>query len=385
MKTFNENIVRLIQLALSGELNEREREELEAWCREKKENKEFYDVLCQEKLFSREFPIYRQIDEEKAMQCFEKTMSGKYLLLKRLARYAAILILPLLGMAVWQWNSRQHPVEVVTQSIIPGSSKAVLILSGGQQVSLVGQEQQSIEVLAGIQIKQQAGLLSYDSLAPQNVGKIAYNTLSTGRGGEYSLVLADGTKVFLNAVTTLKYPVVFNEEVRKVQLDGEAYFEVAKDAARAFIVETKGIEVKVYGTSFNINTLHANEIQTVLVEGNIGIRSVATDREYRVRPGQMAVWKQTDNTVELQEVDVTLYTAWKEGIFRFDRQRLEDILNTLVNWYDVEVFYQSQDIKNLHFSGYMERYDQIDVILEAITEATGVRFAVQGRTIIVSK
>lgn len=385
MNTDCDRIINLIGLALSGELKEEERLELEAWCREKEENREFYDTLRRENQFSREYPLYRRIDEVRAMLRFEKAAgrkSGKHLIFRRIARYAAILLLPLLSVAVWQWN-RQQPAAVATEAIVPGSAKAVLTLAGGQQLKLTGQMRQEIEVSAGIKVKEETGTLAYEAATGNGGGRTEQNTLSTGRGGEYRIVLADGTKVFLNAATSLKYPVAFDGKVRKVELEGEAYFEVAKDPAHPFIVATKGMEVKVYGTSFNINTLRTDEIRTVLVEGSIGIRSA--DRECRVSPGQMAVWNKTDGSLTLKEVDVSLYTAWKDGIFRFDRERLDEILNTLSNWYDVAIFYRNPDVKNLHFSGYMERYDQIGIILEAITEATGVRFAIQGKTIVVSE
>lgn len=385
MNTDCDRIINLIGLALSGELQEEERLELEAWCREKEENRKFYDTLRRENQFSREYPLYRRIDEVRALLRFEKAAgrkSGKHLLFRRIARYAAILLLPLLSVAVWQWN-RQQPAVVATEAIVPGSAKAVLTLAGGQQLKLTGQMRQEIEVSAGIKVKEETGTLAYKAATGNGGGRTEQNTLSTGRGGEYRIVLADGTKVFLNAATSLKYPVAFDGKVRKVELEGEAYFEVAKDPDHPFIVATKGMEVKVYGTSFNINTLRTDEIRTVLVEGNIGIRSA--DRECRVSPGQMAVWNKTDGSLTLKEVDVSLYTAWKDGIFRFDRERLDEILNTLSDWYDVAIFYRNPDVKNLHFSGYMERYDQIGIILEAITEATGVRFAIQGKTIVVSE
>lgn len=387
MERFEEHIIRLIQLAFTGDLSEQERQELESWCREKPENRAFYESLSREEIFARELPLYHRIDEEKAMQRFEEVVAGnkrRHIPMKRLLRYAAVLVLPLLGVAIWQWN-RQQPAAVVTQTITPGSSKAVLTLAGGRQVSLEGQTQQQIEVGTGVHVKQADGLLSYDSLAGKRTGAMEYNTLATGRGGEYRLILADGTQVFLNAASTLQYPVVFEGGERKVYLEGEAYFEVAKDAAHAFVVETKGMQVKVYGTSFNINAFRPDEVRTVLVEGRIGVSAAGGGREYRVLPGQMAVWKQSEGTVELEEVDVSLYTAWKDGIFRFSHERLEDILTTLANWYDVDVFYQSQSVKELHFSGYMERYEQIGTILEAITESTGVQFGVQGKTIVVSK
>lgn len=199
------------------------------------------------------------------------------------------------------------------------------------------------------------------------------------------MALADGTVVYLNSATRLKYPVVFNEKERKVYLSGEAYFEVAKDAERPFLVEVANVEVKVYGTSFNVNSYREGNVQTVLVEGSVGVKVLASGVESVIKPGQMAEFKQGNTGVEVREVDVTLYTDWKNGIFRFENQRLEDILTTLSNWYNVDVFYQTSSVKDLHFSGYMERYKEIDTILGAITLSTGVRFSIQGTTIVVSK
>ena len=382
MDNYNENIIRLIQTYLSGELTEAEQKELNEWCEKAPANREFLNEIAKEDLFSKEFPLYRGIDEKKAVRQFERIIQPKRHILRQMIKYAAVLILPVLGVVIWQWQYKSV-VETAEEVIVPGSSKAVLTLSGGQQLNLSAETQKDIQAAEGIKVKQEKGILTYhpeDKTIPTE-----YNTLTTSPGGEYRLVLSDGTKVYLNAVSELKYPVLFNGPERRVRLEGEAFFEVAKDAAHAFIVETKGVEVKVYGTSFNINTSCLNEIQTVLVEGNIGIRAVGHDEEYRVHPGQMAVWKQSEGSLELENVDVALYTAWKDGIFCFNQERLEDIMNKLAKWYDVEIFYRNQSIKELHFSGHMERYEQISTILEAITEATGVQFDVKGKTIIIYK
>ncbi len=383
----SDEIIRLIQLRLTGELTPEENNKLECWVSESAVNRDFLHVVLQEKLLSREYPLYHAIDEEKAIRRFEATIGKhkrKYISFKHILRAAAILVWPLVMVVVWQWNAPQ-PENSVTETIVPGSSRAVLTLAGGEQVELTGQTEPEILVAPEIEVRQKAGMLAYDMKGGERIGRGGQNVLATGRGGEYRLILADGTRVFLNAATILRYPVVFDDEVRRVQLEGEAYFEVAKDSGRPFVVETTGMEVKVYGTSFNINTLRINEIQTVLVEGSISICSVAAGREYRMCPGQLARWDKISSSVKLQEVDVSLYTAWKEGVFRFSRERLEEILGILANWYDVEVLYQNQEIKDLHFSGYMERYERIETILKALEEATGVHFSVWGKTITVSK
>ena len=153
----------------------------------------------------------------------------------------------------------------------------------------------------------------------------------------------------------------------------------------AAFVEMEGVEVRVYGTSFNVNTHQKGNIQTVLVKGSIGVKVLSSGMESVIRPGQMAEFKQGNTKVDVKDVNVAVYTDWKDGIFRFENQRLEDILAVLSNWYDMNVFYQTVSVKELHFSGYMERYKDVSVILEAITLSTGVTFSIQGKTIIVSK
>ena len=199
------------------------------------------------------------------------------------------------------------------------------------------------------------------------------------------LALPDSTIVYLNSDSELSFPSRFSDSVRAVSVRGEAYFEVTKDPKRPFLVEMEGVEVRVYGTSFNINTHQKGNIQTVLVKGSIGVKVLASGMESVITPGQMAEFKQGNAKVDVKDVNVAVYTDWKDGIFRFENQRLEDILTVLSNWYDVDVFYQTVSVKELHFSGYMERYKDVSVILEAITLSTGVTFSVQGKTIIVSK
>mgnify|MGYP001329674619 CR=1 FL=1 len=199
------------------------------------------------------------------------------------------------------------------------------------------------------------------------------------------LALPDSTIVYLNSDSELSFPSRFSDSVRAVSVRGEAYFEVAKDPERPFFVEMEGVEVRVYGTSFNVNTHQKGNIQTVLVKGSIGVKVLSSGMESVIRPGQMAEFKQGNTKVDVKDVNVAVYTDWKDGIFRFENQRLEDILAVLSNWYDMNVFYQTVSVKELHFSGYMERYKDVSVILEAITLSTGVTFSIQGKTIIVSK
>ena len=386
---YSDRIVRLLQLYLLGDITEEERQELEDWCKETPQNRNLFEQICQEDLFSKERSVYEKIDDKKALYAFEKRV-GKVSPrgIGRWWKYAAVLLLPILVVGLWKLVYEVEQVTVVTSSVSqiqPGCSRAVLVLDDGRTVFLKEEEEGVISEDKGIMVTGERDRLVYTSSEGKNVDELRFNELEIPRGGEYKVRLADGTLVYLNSATRMKYPVKFDEKERKVYLSGEAYFEVAKDPERPFFVEMEGVEVRVYGTSFNVNTHQKGNVQTVLVKGSIGVKVLSSGMESVIRPGQMAEFKQGNTKVDVKDVNVAVYTDWKDGIFRFENQRLEDILTVLSNWYDVDIFYQTVSVKELHFSGYMERYKDVSVILEAITLSTGVTFSIQGKTIIVSK
>ena len=386
---YSDRIVRLLQLYLLGDITEEERQELEDWCEEAPRNRKLFEQICQEDLFSKERYVYEKIHDTKAFSVFEKRVrkvSSRSI--GNWWKYAAVLLFPILVVGSWKLMHETEQVSIVASSVAPiqpGCSQAVLVLDDGRKVFLKEEEEGVISEDKEITVTGEKDRLVYTSSEGKNVDEIRFNELEVPRGGEYKVRLADGTLVYLNSATRMKYPVKFDEKERKVYLSGEAYFEVAKDPERPFFVEMEGVEVRVYGTSFNVNTHQKGNIQTVLVKGSIGVKVLSSGMESVIRPGQMAVFKQGNTKVDVKDVNVAVYTDWKDGIFRFENQRLEDILAVLSNWYDMNVFYQTVSVKELHFSGYMERYKDVSVILEAITLSTGVTFSIQGKTIIVSK
>ena len=386
---YSDRIVRLLQLYLLGDITEEERQELEDWCEEAPRNRKLFEQICQEDLFSKERYVYEKIHDTKAFSVFEKRVrkvSSRSI--GNWWKYAAVLLFPILVVGSWKLMHETEQVSIVASSVAPiqpGCSQAVLVLDDGRKVFLKEEEEGVISEDKEITVTGEKDRLVYTSSEGKIVDEIRFNELEVPRGGEYKVRLADGTLVYLNSATRMKYPVKFDEKERKVYLSGEAYFEVAKDPERPFFVEMEGVEVRVYGTSFNVNTHQEGNIQTVLVKGSIGVKVLSSGMESVIRPGQMAEFKQGNTKVDVKDVNVAVYTDWKDGIFRFENQRLEDILAVLSNWYDMNVFYQTVSVKELHFSGYMERYKDVSVILEAITLSTGVTFSIQGKTIIVSK
>ena len=388
MEIFNEKIVRMIRLYLSGAISEEERQELKFWVEESEGNRRFFEEMKEEGRFAEEFPEFCRIDMEKGWRRFERQIQReRYYLWRRVLKYVAVAVIPvMIGVAIWILN-REEEVEnrVISEVIEPGQVKATLVLPGGTTLALKGMKQEEIEVGEGLKAKRTSGGLVYDSGIDGKEEKLQYSVLKIPRVGEFHLTLSDGTSVMLNSATNLEYPVRFGKEERKVYLDGEAYFEVKKDSARPFYVEIEGMQVRVYGTSFNVNTRKGNDIQTVLVEGEVSIKLPHSTKEYMLSPGKLARFDRGSGKIEIKSVNVQQYVAWTKGIFTFEEESLEQIMNTLSLWYDVDVFYQTESVKHLHFSGHLGRYKEIQDILDAITEATGVKFTIKERIIIVTK
>ena len=186
--------------------------------------------------------------------------------------------------------------------------------------------------------------------------------------------------MWLNAETRLRYPVAFAGTERRVELTGEAYFEVSKDATRPFIVRANGVDVRVLGTSFNVAAYGA-EVVTTLVEGRVAVE--AGSERVTLEPDRQAVWD--GERMEVRQVDASNYGLWRKGIFYFEDRRLEEILDALARWYGVEVFYVNPETKDMRFTVEIKRYENIDAILRRIAQTERVHFGVSGRTVTVQE
>ena len=384
---YKNEIGHLLQKYFSGTIMPDEQRLLDSWMKEKEEHKQLFERLRKDTRFAEEYGIFREVDTTRAWETFRvKNGLGRQRRMTTWIKYAAVIALPLLVAGVWllfpRGGEQSIPVAQNTK-IVKREVSPVLEVVGGGKVILEKEKDKMIEAGRGVDVQQSSGMLVYsDSVVSEYVDT---NVLRIPKGGEFKLQLADGTQVYLNSATDLRYPVAFTGPERRVYLKGEAYFEVAKDAEHPFIVVTDDVQVRVYGTSFNVNTLGADGVRTVLVEGKVGIRGQDLDREYVLKPNELAFYDRNSRDMKIETVDPDLYTLWRKGIFVFERETLENIMNTLSLWYDMEVFFQSESAKQLHFSGHMKRYEQIEDILHAITDATGVVFTINDRTVCVSR
>ena len=276
--------------------------------------------------------------------------------------------------------------QLLAKSVMqPGTSKAILTMADGEKVMLDRERKLDIQLNERMRVSSNGQGIVYEENG-KGVVKEEYNKLVTPIGGEYRLTLSDGTKVFLNAASELKYPVEFMGDRRVVDLDGEAYFEVHKDNQRPFVVRTKGAEVCVLGTSFNVNTYGDDgRIYTTLVNGSVRVLSVKNGQEKVLTPGMQGVMNMQTGQLMVREVDVESYVAWREGRFVFRTMTLDLIMQQLQRWYDFEVFYQNLELKDYEFRGVIKRDMDLDKVLSVIKATTNVDFEVKGKVITIIK
>ena len=382
----DKRIHQLIAKQLLEGVDEKERRELEEWLKEP-ENRILYEKMTEKSHVRSRIQKWASIDVEKYANAFGKEIDMKHdrRIGKWCAYAAAVAALVAVGIVFWVLTVKDAGEPCLADAaIVPGQAKAVLVLDDGRQVELDTRSMNEIVEKDGKIIMNDSAGINYNrEVGEQGTGLT--NKVIVPTGGEYNLILSDGTTVYLNAESKIEFPVKFSGKERVVTLEGEAYFQVAASKKHPFIVKTKDMDVLVTGTEFNVNTHQPGKIHTVLVGGKVGIKKLGAVEEVSMKPGQLASFDRKEGTIEVKDVDVRQYVVWKDGYFTFENESLEQILNTLSLWYDVDVFFQSESAKQLVFTGYMKRYNDISEILDAITDVVGVNFTINGKTIIVSK
>lgn len=276
-----------------------------------------------------------------------------------------------LGVAVfWDINKGEKGKELIplaVQTIEPGSPRAKLILDNGREIDLTEQQGIIRDSLALIRNAEHCLTYHSDSLAAQEAPVI--HELVIPVCGEYQLQLSDGTVVYLNAMSKLRFPNFFSGRVREVELEGEAYFKVVRNPECPFVVKSANSVVYVYGTQFNVAAYpDDSETHTTLVDGRLTVENSGHRRE--IKPGEQWRYDRGSGEMTVSSVDVTLYTAWKEGRLRFNDAPLEKIMQTVSRWYGVEVSYETEDLKNLCFGCNFSRHSSIEPLLR-VFEANG--------------
>lgn len=343
------------------------------------------DFVLQEQLWDHEKFGDKEAVQQRIYQHLHATIQSgpdvnkrgkiRYTLRKWITYGAAALVLLTLGVYGLIREKNTMPEQSVT--ISPGGNKAVLVLEDGVEVSLnelgLGEVAIEGEVLAR---KTGEGALNYDARTPEEV---TYHTLRTPRGGQFQLTLADGTKVWLNASSSIRFPTAFTEKERLVAIEGEVFFDVQPDKERPFVVKSASQKATVLGTRFNIMAYaDENHIETSLIEGKV---QVSTDEaQFMLNPGERTIYDKRNAGMRKVSFDPEEILAWQAGYFMFQEENIEEVMRKIARWYDVDIIYQG-DMKGKIFSGTVSRFSEVEEILDMLTLTGTVSFTIEGRRI----
>lgn len=387
MSQSTEYYEKLLQKYLDGQCSITESEELYAWLQSSSSHRSLLTTMQRE--FEQAMNAHHEIPAEVSDRIEKRLLEGitrKKTVKLYYWRWAAAAAIVLLLAGVYFVNTstpRTSPIAA-DQSInneadvAPGTNKAILTLANGDNVTLDSAGNQVIKQGKTL-VRQRNGQLQY--AANDNGDAVVYNTLTVPRGGQFNIVLPDGSHVWLNAASSLKYPTAFNGAQRIVEMQGQGYFEVAKNTKQPFLVRVNNMEVQVLGTSFDIMAYtDEKSVNTTLITGAVNIHQGSIQQ--RLQPGQQAVLDPATGAITVRSADVDQVIAWKTGFFEFDNARLTDIMRQVSRWYDIDVSY-NQAVDTRLFGGRISRNLPLSDMLHML-EANGPKFLLTGRKLIVT-
>ena len=376
-------IARLIARYLSDEIGEEEQAVLTRWRNESPENEHLFQEICKEENIKQNMQKRQTFHAEDGWEGVQRKIQRHRFRnrILNICKYAAIFIFPVAIATVAIYKSGNEPQQLsqATEQIVPGGKKAVLILDNGEAIDLKSTSGVELKEKDGTVIQVDSTALNYQQAPARTSEKLAYNKVNVPRGGEYQLTLSDGSKVQLNSMSSIRFPVQFAQDCRLVELEGEAYFEVSK-TGQPFIVQTKGMKIEVLGTTFNISAYPNEEYQTTLVSGSVKVQTENGSNRI-LKPSEQACITPGSNQINVRNVDTAFYTSWIHGKINFKDQRLDDIMKTLARWYDMDVVYENEVTKELRFGCYVNRYNEITPLVKLLEQTGRVTVTVEGKTI----
>ena len=379
-----QKISELILKQMRQEITEEEKLFLANWLKQSNKNQELYVRIQNENYILEQYRLKQTIDTDKAWKhvtSFPRRRVSRYF------GYAATILLLLGTYFIYRIESRTEikPKDVVAMKPIqPGVGKATLIVSNREEIQLHKNCQLELTDNSGTKYRNDSATLYYQTGTPENTTAQTDNihTLVIGRGGEYCVMLADGTKVHLNSDSKLRYPVTFTRSERRVYLEGEAYFEVSRDERHPFIVEGKDFAVQVLGTSFNISNYKDDDVsRVVLLEGSVQVKKA--NKNYKLKPDEALEISGDD--ISIKKTNARNAISWKNDKFYFSNERLEVVMMKLARWYDVNLFYTNQTIKDYHFTGFIPKYADITKAFRVLELTADVKFEVKDRTVTIMR
>ena len=382
-----EEKVHRIKAYLDETMTPEEEVEFQRWLDTSVANRVLLDRIRDERILLNKIRFAERNDKGKGWDNIQKKIRKSPGIFIRFMRYVDVLVtIMLIGVAVYQvvdcrkeddngLLARKQPMSM------KGGYRAYLELVTGERLVLDSTSNVTTRIEGAVIKAENKGTVIVDEQKTDSVTEsVEYNRLVIPRGGEYKIVLADGSQVWINSQSVLEFPACFVGKERRVRLQGEAYFEVSKNVEKPFIVDMGNKEIRVLGTSFNVND-YDGKFVTTLVSGKVQV--FVNDKDY-VLTSSMQVRVEGDD-VFVEEVDVREFTAWKDGLFVFKKQKLREVMDILSRWYDVDVFYQNLELQNLHFTGTIQRHSEISGMLKFLEKTDIVKFTLNGKTLIVSK
>ena len=380
-------IARIIQKSLKGRLSESEEKLLSDWRKVSDENEHAFQRMISEDFYTvgmekLETYDYRVAYGRFLQKKYQRRRKRRFLI--SMARVAAVALPFVMAVVLYVGLNREEEQTLrpsLASNILPGTSKAVLTLANGQMIPLGKETTDSTIITDGTQISASESGITYADGGESEA--VVYNKLDIPRGGEFCLTLSDGTRVWLNSETSIQYPVVFGTKERRVFIQGEAYFEVAKDAKKPFTVQFMSSSVTVLGTSFNTRAYpEEKQSQTTLAEGSVRIYSPGSSM--LLKPGEQAEVKALSGEMVKKEVDVKTFTSWKNGRFVFEQEPLENIMRTLERWYDIRVIFRDEGAKRISLSGNLKRYGDFSQVMNMLQMTGDVRFELHGNDVYIT-
>lgn len=373
-------IARWIFREIMGISTPGEQRQLEGWCRASKENMEEYTAIRQR--------LGKELREKAEVNIPAEWRKFKSQILRprkidHLWYYAAAVCVGIgLVIGILYLQKPATTVSVVALNDTKGY-KAVLVLDDGKRISLEDTLRQTVAETMGTRVLTEGNVLWYDTRTSQETKGIEKHRIIVPRGGEYKLILSDGTKVWLNSESELEYPVKFVGSAREVNMKGEVCFEVAQNVSRPFVVKAGETSVTVLGTLFNVEAYPENQhLTTTLVKGKV---MIGTGKIQQILlPDEQAIVEKS-GTISVRKVHATDYVSWTNGICHFTEASLEEIMVKLARWYNMEFFFADPSLKEAHFTLDIQRYDRVATILSKIEKTGRVQFKVTENTVIIQE
>jgi transmembrane sensor len=368
----------------SGNLTEEGNLRLEEWLNSSEENRKWFNAISDQKNINDLSELYElRSSKHWARMQARIQQSKRRLVIKRLSKIAAIIALPIMLAVGLYYIANPTKENIAANEVIqPGGRKAILEFSNGERVDL-GQNTSQVFEKDGAKLLVGKNLV-YQSKTAKTVN-VFYDVINVPIGGEYSLQLSDGTRVWLNANSKLKFPAIFPEGKREVWLEGEAYFEVEHNPESSFVVKTKYMDATVLGTSFNLSAYDDDEeSHLTLVSGRVLVK---TDDENPklLEPEDRYTLNHLTKETKISKVETEVYTSWKDGVFFFNLEKLETIMQKASRWYNVKIVFESDAAKNMVFFGKLKRYETINKLLDMIKLTNKIDYSISENIVRIRK